>query len=452
VSALARYRPGSDGPFGAAEVRHLFRRGGFGLPWDECGELARRGLDAALAELGASDEGPEAAATARSADAAAASADPGDPSRGEPLRKLRALWLLRMVQTQAPLREKLALFWHGHFATSVEKVQQLRLIWRQVRLFRERGSGPFRELLQEVSRDPAMLIWLDSNSNGRILPNENYARELMELFSLGVGRYGEHDVREAARAFTGWHVRDDRFWFDAHEHDGGEKRILERSGALDGGDVVDLCVGQEACPRFLAAKLLRFYVTAEPGDEAVAEVAAALTEEGLAIGPTLERLLASRLFFASGARGALIQSPVEFCVATLRAARARAAWVEVATATAGMGQALFAPVNVKGWDGQRAWINSRTLLERGRFAEQLAYGGGALRAQVDWKEVAGAAFDGGGEALVGRLADALLGVAPGAATRAALVAFAASAAAGVGEARVRTLSHLLLSSPEAQLH
>src|SRR5262249_29884308 len=159
-----------------------------------------------------------------------ASADPGDPSRGEPLRKLRALWLLRMVQTRAPLHEKLALFWHGHFATSIEKVQQLRLIWRQYRLFREKGAGPFRELLQEVSRDPAMLIWLDSNSNGRILPNENYARELMELFSLGVGHYGEHDVREAARAFTGWQVRDDRFWFDAHEHDGGEKRVLERSG------------------------------------------------------------------------------------------------------------------------------------------------------------------------------------------------------------------------------
>jgi uncharacterized protein (DUF1800 family) len=452
VSALERYRPGSDGPFGAAEVRHLFRRGGFGLPWDECGELARGGLDAALARLFAADEGPEAAATARSADAVAASADPGEPSRGEPLKKLRALCLLRMAQSRAPLLEKLALFWHGHFATSVEKVDELRLIWRQYRLFRAIGAGSFRALLQAVSRDPAMLLWLDSNSNERLRPNENYARELMELFSMGVGHYGEADVKEAARSFTGWHVRRGDFWLDEHEHDGGEKRVLGRAGPLDGGDVVDLCVDHPACAPFLARKLLRFYVEPEPSGAAVEEVAQALREEELAIGRTLARLFASRLFFAPEARAALIPSPVEHCVATLRATEATASWKELAGTAAAMGQALFAPPNVKGWDGHAAWINTRTLLERDRFAVAVAYGGGDLDVKADWRRIAGETYSGAGDALVGRLADTLLGGPLGEASRAEVSRFASSAEGASGEARVRSVAHLLLCCAEANLH
>jgi uncharacterized protein (DUF1800 family) len=452
VTALARYRPGVDGPFGADEVRHLFRRGGFGLPWDECDELARSGLDAALERLCATDEGRDAAGTARSADAVAASADTGEKSLGDALRKLRALVLLRMAQSRAPLREKLALLWHGHFATSVEKVQELRLVWRQWRLFRDEGAGCFRALLQGVSRDPAMLVWLDSNSNERLRPNENYARELMELFSMGVGRYGEDDVKEAARAFTGWHVRRNEFWLDPNEHDGGEKRVLGRTGPFDGGDVVDLCVDHPACAPFLARKLLRFYVHPDPSDAAVDEVARALREEGLAIGATLERLLASQLFFSAAARATLIPSPVEHCVATLRAVGATASWSELGETAAQMGQALFAPPNVKGWDGQMAWINTRTLLERGRFAEAVAFGGGALNVRVDWKGVVGRALGGDGAALADRMAALLLGGAPGAASAASLREFAASSAAGEGEARARGVAHLVLCCPEANVH
>jgi len=441
--ALARYRAGVDGPFGAAEVRHLFRRGGFGLPIDECEALARDGLDAALARLFAADEGRVATLALKDGDVVAA---------GDDLPRLQALWLLRIATSEAPALEKLALFWHGHFATSNEKVKSAALMWGQYRLFRERGAGPFRELLEEIARDPAMLVWLDSNSNGRIRPNENFARELMELFSLGVGNYGERDVQEAARAFTGWHVRADRFWFDPREHDGGEKQVLARRGALDGGAVIDACVEYAACPRFLAGKLLRFYVNDAPDATAIEELAQVLGEHDLAVGPALQRLLSSQLFFSAAARGALIQSPVEFCVASLRALRGTAAWRGLAEATAEMGQALFAPPSVKGWDGQRAWINSRTLLARGRFAEALAFGGGSLAARVDWRRVSAATAAGDAGTQVDALASLLLGVAPSATTRAALCDFAGSAAAGDGEARTRALAHLLLSSPEAQLH
>ena len=452
MSALARYRPGADGPFGAAEVRHLFRRAGFGLPWDECGALARKGLDAALESLLAADEGRDAAWTSRTANEVAVAADTGEMAAGEPLKKLRALCLLRMAQTRAPLPEKLALFWHGHFATSVEKVKDLRLIWRQYRLFRETGAGSFRALLHAVSRDPAMVIWLDSDSNERLRPNENYARELMELFSMGVGRYSEADVKEAARAFTGWHVRHLDFWLDEHEHDGGEKKVLGKSGRLDGGDVVDLCVEHPACAPFLARKLLCFYVHPEPDAAAVEEVASALREEELDVGRTLARLFASRLFFAPVMRGALIPSPVEHCVATLRAVGATASWKELGETAATMGQALFAPPNVKGWDGHAAWINTRTLLERGRFAEAVAFGGGALDVRADWKRAAGDAFAADGDALVQRMGDVLLGAPLGASSRAALQSFAASPAAGTGEARVRNVAHLLLCCAEANLH
>jgi hypothetical protein len=249
-------------------------------------------------------------------------------------------------------------------------------------------------------------------------------------------------------------VRHLDFWLDEHEHDGGEKKVLGRSGRLDGGDVVDLCVDQPACPRFLATKLLRFYVLPEPPTAVVDEMTAALLEERLALAPTLARLFASQLFFSKRVRGALIQAPVELCVAAVRAARAAVSWTALADATAEMGQALFAPPNVKGWDGQRAWINSRTLLARGRFAEALAFGGGGPNVRVDWKSVVGTPAGGAADAvaLVERLATALLAVAPGDATAASLAAYAASPAAGTREARVRNVAHLVLSSPEAQLH
>jgi uncharacterized protein (DUF1800 family) len=302
-----------------------------------------------------------------------------------------------------------------------------------------------------MSKDTAMLIWLDSNQNVKGAPNENYAREVMELFSLGVGNYREQDIREAARAFSGWHLKDGRFWFNARAHDDGPKELFGRSGALDGGDVVDLCVEHQACPSFLAAKLLRFYVTPEPEKEAVAAFAAVLEQEQLAIGAALRRLFLSRVFFAKAARGALIASPIEFCVGLLRRVRARASWRGVALASGEMGQSLFAPPNVKGWDGDRAWINSRTLVERARFATAVVYGGDPIDAKVAWGSVVPAKEREDATRLVAALGQRLLLRELSKETSARLVQFAAGAGAGEGETRVRRVAQLMLTAPEAQL-
>jgi uncharacterized protein (DUF1800 family) len=356
-----------------------------------------------------------------------------------------------MAATRAPAAEKLALFWHGHFATSFDKVKRASWMWNQYRLFRERGAGPFRELLLEVSRDPAMLLWLDSNSNERGRPNENYAREVMELFSLGVGHYREKDVQEAARAFSGWHMKDERFWFNPRAHDVGEKELFGRRGPLDGGDVVDLCVEHQACPRFLATKLLRFYVVAEPPAAWVDEFAAVLEAEQMVIGAALCRLFASKAFFSASARGALIASPIDYCVGLLRRSRGRARWKAVAEASAAMGQALFAPPNVKGWDGDRAWINSRTLLERARFATAVAYGGGSIDATIAWESLVASRDRDDPARLVKALAHQLLQRPLPGETAARLTEFASSGPAESGEPRVRRVAHLLLTSPDAQV-
>jgi uncharacterized protein (DUF1800 family) len=442
--SFERYVPGRDGPFGFDEAAHLARRAGFSLPSGEVDRLAGQGLDAALERFAPDgvDEGEEARKLGEQAAIVVA---------GGSLSALQGLWLARMATTSAPAAEKLALFWHGHFATSFDKVKRADFMWRQYLLFREHGAGSFEELLQQVSRDPAMLVWLDGNSNERGRPNENFAREVMELFSLGVGRYGEKDVQEAARAFSGWHVKDGEFWFNARAHDDGEKVLLGRRGALDGGDVVAACASQPACPRFLAAKLLRFYVEPDPEPVAIGELAALLEDEKLSIGATLRRLFASKLFFSPAARLARIASPVELCVGALRRLRARASWRATAEAAASMGQALFAPPSVKGWDGDRAWINSRTLIERARFAEALAFGGEPIDARVEWRGVVRSTDRDEPARLIEALARALLQRPLPDEPAARLLEFATSKEAGEGETRVRRLAHLLLSAPEAQL-
>jgi uncharacterized protein (DUF1800 family) len=454
---LAGYVPGRDGPFGFDEAAHLARRAGFSLPARDVDELAALGPEAAVdrlfgGALGATpDEGPDEGGEARAiATQSAIVTQSGFTNEDESLPKLQALWLARMATTRAPAVEKLALFWHGHFATSFEKVKRTAWMWEQYRLFREHGAGSFRDLLLAVARDPAMLVWLDSNSNERGRPNENFAREVMELFSLGVGNYREKDIQEAARAFSGWHLKDGVFWLNERAHDGGEKEVFGRRGNLDGRDVVDLCVAQPACPRFLATKLLRFYVTPMPSPAQVDELSAVLLEEKLVVGAALRRLFLSKAFYDPAVRGRLIGSPVDWCIGLLRRTRGRARWVAVAAATSAMGQALFLPPNVKGWDGDRAWINSRTLLERARFATALAYGGGDVAATISWNGLLPSRDHDDPVRMVGALAKQLLQSPLSSETAARLVDFARGETQG-GEAGVRRVAHLLLTAPDAQL-
>ncbi|MEM0924737.1 MAG: DUF1800 domain-containing protein [Planctomycetota bacterium] len=287
--------------------------------------------------------------------------------------KLSAAWVYRLQFTPAQLLEKATLFWHGHFATGADKVMNAPMMWKQNRMLRQHALGDFRAMTQGVAKDPAMLIYLDSASNRKSHPNENFARELMELFCLGEGEYSETDVLELARCFTGWEVRRDRFRKNRYQQDRGEKLILGQSGSFDGEEAIDIVLSQEQMPRFICQKLFRFFFCDEPSppDALLAEPAKTLREDGLNISSVLRKMLSSNLFFSDRVRARKIKSPVELVVGVLRGLNVTTSSELIAQGLRSIGQGLFYPPNVKGWDGGRAWINSSTLLGRSNLFERI---------------------------------------------------------------------------------
>ncbi len=423
--ALLPWRPDEDGPFGAAEAAHLLRRTAHGATASERARIAGLGPLAAAADLTADDppSGEYAALLAALQPLASA----------EDLPTCQALWLARLLHAPRPFADTLALFWHGHFATSVAKVARAGLLVRQVDLLRRLGPGPLEPLLQAVSRDPAMIIWLDGNGNRRQHPNENYARELLELFTLGRGNYGERDVLEAARAFSGWHERDGQFRFVPGEHDDGEKQVLGAQGTLDGDDVVRACLAHPACARHVAGRLFAHFVRPDPEPELLEVLAARYRASGHDTRALLRLLLASRAFFEPRARRALIASPVAFAIGAARTLGLRPDLAALADRLAGLGQSLYAPPSVKGWDGGAAWINAATLVGRVNLGAWL----GQLAAEQPGDvEAAAGALD------ADTLAAAVLDGPPPPSARAALEEVRDDLAARV---------QILLSLPEAQL-
>lgn len=274
-------------------------------------------------------------------------------------------WLGRMDGGKFPLQEKLALFWHGHFTTSAKDERMALLIWRQNELLRKFAAGDFKQFVKRIGRDPAMLDYLNNNDNRKAHPNENYARELMELFTLGIGNYTETDVKESARAFTGWAHEGDEFTFRKFQHDFGRKTILGRTGDFDGDDVVEMIVRQRACAEFICRKLYAFFVTEEPDGILVRNLATMLRENDFNLRPVIGALLCSRAFFRPEVVGGRIKSPVELVVGTARLLGMRPPGVKrIMAALNQMGQTPFMPPNVKGWPVGRDWINSATLLAR----------------------------------------------------------------------------------------
>jgi hypothetical protein len=374
--AWRAWEPSSSDPWCRKWSAHLYRRAGFGPSRANLLEADRLGPRGTLELLiRGKPEAGELLETLLDVGRIAAESDGSG-------QQLRGWWIYCILQGGHPLREKLTLFWHNHFATSIVKVQSPELMFRQNCLLRSHALGRFGPLLQSISRDPAMLIWLDSSSNVKGKPNENYARELMELFSLGVGHYTETDVREAARAFTGWHTDGVRFAFDVRRHDSGCKKFLGQSGAWDGGDIVRIVLQQPAFARFLVRKLYRDLISevASPPDALLEPLCASFRKSDYDVEDLVRTMLASRHFYSDHAFRQRLKGPVEYVVGAVQAVytpgsaedglppQALVDWLDA------MGQQLFAPPNVKGWPGGPAWLNTSTVLRRDNFASALAMG------------------------------------------------------------------------------
>jgi len=292
--------------------------------------------------------------------------------------ELREWWLGEMLATPSPVTEKMTLFWHNHFATSQQKVRSPQLMYRQNVLLRREALGNFGTLLHAVAKDPAMLVYLDNAGSRKLAPNENFAREVMELFTLGEGHgYSERDIKEAARAFTGWSLDREslEFTFRRAFHDAGEKHILGRSGRFDGDQVLDLLLEREETARFVTTKLWKEFVSPSPDEHEVARLAALFRDARYEVKPLLRAMLVSEAFWSRDSRAALIKSPVELVVGTLRTFEIHPATLRPAVvAVALLGQNPMSPPNVKGWAGGQAWINSSTLLARKQLLERMFRG------------------------------------------------------------------------------
>ena len=316
--------------------------------------------------------------------------------------ELRGWWIGEMLATPSQLTERMTLFWHNHFVSSQQKVRLAELMYRQNVTLRANALGNFGTMLHAIARDPAMIVYLDSARNRSGAPNENFARELMELFTLGEGHYGESDVKEAARAFTGWSLDRDsgEFRFRPLLHDYGSKTVLGKTGRFDGDDVVDILLARPETAEFVVRKLWREFVSPDPDPAEVSRIAARFRDSKYDIRTALYALLTSDAFYAPERRGALIKSPVDLVVGTLHQFDLRPGnTIPFAVAVAGMGQNLFSPPNVKGWPGQEAWINASTLLARKQFLDKLFRADGTViaapqTAQDDSMMVAAAATDG----------------------------------------------------------
>ncbi len=367
---LEAWRPRS-GEWDRAAAQHLFRRAAFGARPEELERALTEGLEASLARLFEQHTPPDLLASIRPLLAA-----------GQ-IELLQAWWMALILAGGAPLHERMTLVWHDLFATSNDKVDDVRSMYAQNELFRTHAVGDFRELLHALTRDPAMLRWLDGDTNRRGHPNENFARELLELFALGLGNYDEQDIREAARAFSGWGTAGRTFAFRREHHDEGLKTLFGHTGEWDGDDVIDLVLAQPACARHVARTLLEALVAPQPEEEWVEALAGVLLENEWRIDRTLQVLLASRLFFSPRARRARIAGPVELLAVAVRTLGAELAPKRAARMAADMGQALFRPPSVKGWDGGRAWIHSGSWIARHNALVELASDGPAGDVRID---------------------------------------------------------------------
>jgi len=290
---------------------------------------------------------------------------------------LKAWWLKEMVTTVSPLTERMTLFWHNHFTSSLKKVKVPYLMFQQNLLLRRHALGNFRQLVHAAAKDPAMIIYLDNVSNVKDKPNENFARELLELFTLGEGHYSETDIKEAARAFTGWAVDRDTgtFRFLPRRHDFGSITFMGETGIFNGEDIIDIILKQPQVATYITEKFWREFISGTPDPKEVQRLATIFRDQNYEIKPLMHALLTSSYFSDSRNYGTMIKSPVELLVGTLRTFKVPISSSEgLAMASRRMGQDVLDPPNVKGWGGGTRWITSETLLVRQNILERLLRG------------------------------------------------------------------------------
>ncbi|MCC6404327.1 MAG: DUF1800 domain-containing protein [Fimbriimonadaceae bacterium] len=379
----------------AENVRHLLRRFGLGASATEVEFYGKEGYSRAvelLISTASTDEAFDCALEKFANDQGIIAA-----------RSLQARWLTAMIATRRPLVHAMALFWHDHFATSATKVDKPMMMHGQVEILQRQALGSFPDLLRAVSKDPAMLYWLDNHENRKGKPNENFAREVMELFTLGIGHYSEKDVQEAARAFTGWTFRSrgngrninqtnlTAFVDRATDHDDGSKTILGSTAPFTGDEVLDLLCRQARTAYYITEKVWGWFAYPEPDPKLVERIAGEWQKKGMVIADLVRLVATAPEFTSDKAKRAIVKNPVQFCVAPMRQLgmgqlaieslaaegdlRRRAALGGLASvSTKAMGMELLYPPDVSGWEGGPGWISSATMVERIKWADKL-FGG-----------------------------------------------------------------------------
>lgn len=454
-------------------MAHLMRRVGVGATRDELEELAQRPYEDVVEDL----LHPE-----RHTDPETDALDRYFPTSFSPDTPMTwaSRWIYNLANTERPLREKMALFWHHVFATGWFKSEHGPALVRQIDLFRENGLGNMRQILLDLSRDPAMIHWLDNSENHGASINENYGRELLELFSMGIGAYTEDDIKAAARAFTGWTFKQpiplypyggygSEFVFDEADHDGEEKLFLGHR-VVEGEDVIDVIVQQEACARFISRHLYNFFVADEPqvpswsetppqDQAAIDQLVATFVESDGDIREVMRTLLNSEFF--KNARFKRVKSPTEFVGGAIKLAGSPQfpdpSVARLATAAMVMGQKLMDPPSVEGWHTGKEWLDAGTLTERVNFAVEQVMDTSKPGVASIIERVA-AAGDASPEELVDRCLDLCGPLEVGAETRATLVDFAAeegpltfeNGASENARARIGRMVQLIVAAPEYQ--
>lgn len=454
--AWAPFEPNASQPWNRRAAAHLYRRAGFGADSRQLDAAVKQGVEGAVTKLLYAGSSGLADAPAKPAAKGGftmkADMMGGMVMAGGKPQALGAWWLYRMLHTPDQSLEKLTLFWHGHFATSAAKVTDARMIKAHDTLLRRHARGNFGELTHGMAKDPAMLVWLDSTTNRKRRPNENFARELMELFCLRVGNYTEDDIREMARAFTGWEIRKGKFLVNDRQHDDGTKTFLGQSGAFKGEDAVRIVLEQPATARFIARKLTRYLVCDEPEmpDALIEPLANHFRKNGLQVAQLVERILRSNFFFSKHAIAQKVRSPVELGIGLLRSLQATANLQQLNESLGQLGQALYYPPNVKGWDGGRAWINSSTMLGRNNLVRRLLSDKETRFEGGDLAAVAKSAGVDGAEETVDWLLELLVAPEAPRKVRASLINLGKS---GKGEPhrRIAAVIHAIGALPEFQL-